>query len=235
MIGQRVDEIKRQLLYFEALVELMIERSIQGLKLRDKNLLREVEEDLEPQSNKLEVEMEKLCTRTLAQFSPKAKDLRILLMILKMNNDLERMGDLAVGIARSGLYLIERPKLEQYTKVMSNMGDIAIEMVRDSFSAFIDEDAGLALDICNRDILVNQLRNRLVKDLTPQMESEPLTVGRAVELIAISNRIERIADLATNIAEDVVYVVKGVVIKHQKMSGSRTEFSPKEASTPDTI
>ena len=90
MIDQKIDEIKRQLLYYEALVELMIDRSIQGLITRDGNLLHQVEEEYEPQSNEMEVEMEKLCTRTLAQFSPKTKDLSILLMILKMNNNLER-------------------------------------------------------------------------------------------------------------------------------------------------
>jgi len=231
MIEERMGEIKRQILYYESLVELMVDRSIQGLIFRNQDILHRVPEVYEPQANTMEIEMEELCTRTLARFSPKAKDLRTLLMVLKMTNDLERMADLAAGIARSGLYLIQRPRLDRFIRLISSMGDIAGEMLRDSFTAFIDEDHKLAADICHRDKLVNEIRTRLIHDLVPLMTSKPLTVHRAVELINIANRIERIADLTTNIAEDVVYIATGEVIKHLRMRSTPAYATPR-ANTP---
>jgi phosphate transport system protein len=136
-------------------------------------------------------------------------------MILHINSTLERIGDHAVTIAESGLFLIERPPVKPLIDI-PRMVDVVKTMISDSITSFINEDAGLARNVCERDNIVDGLRNQIMRELITFMTSDPSTIERALQIMKISSNLERIADLATNICEDVIYMVKGQVIKHHK-------------------
>jgi phosphate transport system protein len=136
-------------------------------------------------------------------------------MIMKMGNDLERMGDHAVNIAESALYLIDRPAVKPLIDI-PRMSELTIGMLKDSISAFINEDASLAKSVCERDGLVDSLRDQVLRELVTFMLSDSKTIERSLHLTRISGNLERVADLSTNICEDVIFMVKGQVIKHHR-------------------
>lgn len=213
MLYEKLNKLKEKIIEQANLVESMIEKSIRGLLKKDKTLLFEVIQTDEPKSNENEIEIDELCISIIARFQPEARDLRTVMMILKMNNDLERIGDMAENIANSALYLIERPPLRSMTN-LQKMAEEAVQMLRDSIDAFIKNDSVLAKNVCERDYIVDSYRDQILRDIIEQMSSEPSTVERAIHIERISRNLERIADLATNIGEDVVYMVEGKVIKH---------------------
>jgi phosphate transport system protein len=213
MLPERMINIKKKLIEYAVLVENMIDKALEGLLEREKEALVDVIEKDEPRSNKFELEIDELCFTTIAQFQPKARDLRTILMVIRINNDLERIADHAVNIAESSEFLIERPVLKPLIDI-PRMANIAVKMLKDSISAFINEDVELAHDVCMRDNGVDDLRNQILRELITFMSSSPATIERAFQLIRISSNIERIADLSTNISEDIIYMVQGKVIKH---------------------
>jgi phosphate transport system protein len=215
MLGEKMTTLKRELTEYATLVEHMIEQSIQGLLRREKELLLEVIEKDEVKANNFEIELDELCTQLIAQYQPKARDLRTILMILKMNNDLERMGDHAVNIAESSLFLIERPPVKPLIDT-PRLAEITMKMLKDSVDAFINEDAALARAVCERDDITDGLRDQILRELITFMSSDPSTIERSIHLIRISRNLERMADLSTNIGEDVIFMVQGKVIKHHK-------------------
>lgn len=222
MLEAKLTDLKRELIGFASLVEQMIEKSIKGLLNKKRESLLEILENDEPKANSLELELEELCTTLIAQFEPKAKDLRIILMIAKMSNDLERMGDHAVNIAESSLFLIERPLVKPMLDI-PRMAELTKKMLRDSIDSFINEDTNLAKDVCERDNLVDDLKDQLLRELITFMSSDSTTIERSLHLIRISGNLERIADLSTNICEDVIFVAKGQVIKHHRLNGEGEE------------
>jgi phosphate transport system protein len=213
MLPGKIDKLKKDLVEYAALVEGMIEKSTRGLIQKKKELLDEVIELDEPRVNQKEIEMDEECTALIAQFQPAAKDLRTILMILKISNDLERLGDHAVNIAQSAIELIEEPQVEPFIDI-PRMSEIVIQMVRDSIDAFVGEDIDLADSVCARDNEVDSLRDQLYRELITFMMSEPETITRALDLMRVSRNLERIADLSTNVCEDVIFMVEGRVIKH---------------------
>lgn len=215
MLPEKITTLKKELVEYSALVEHMIEKSTQGLLRREKEVLGEVLDKDETKANDFEIELDELCTQLIAQYEPKAKDLRTILMILKMNNDLERMGDHAVNIAESSLFLIERPPVKPLIDI-PNMAQTTMRMLKDSISAFINEDAKLARAVCERDDIIDGLRDQILRELITFMSSDPSTIERSLHLMRISRNLERIADLSTNICEDVIFMVEGRVIKHHK-------------------
>ena len=215
MLRERIKGLKGEMVSYAIFVQGMIEKSVKGLLTKQKELLKEVIEKDEPFANEEEIKIEEMCITTIAKFEPKAKLLREVLMVLKINNDLERIGDHAVNIADSGLYLIERPKVKPYID-LPRMSDEAIGMLKDSIDAFINEDAKLAKDVCERDDIVDNLRNQISRELITYMLQDPTTIERALHIVKISQNLERTADLATNIAEDVIFMVEGKIIKHHK-------------------
>jgi phosphate transport system protein len=215
MLDERITALKQKLVEYTGLVESMVEKTIAGLLQKERDLLVQVIEESEPEANRLEMELDELCTTLIAQFQPKAKDLRTVLMILKMNNDLERTGDHAVNIAQAAMFLIERPQVKPWIDI-PRMGEVVIGMLKDSVTAFIDEDAKLAKDVCLRDDTVDGLRDQILRELITFMSSDPTTIERSLQLIRISNNLERIADLSTNICEDVIFMTEGTVIKHHE-------------------
>ncbi len=213
MLGERITNIKKNLIEYAGLVENMIDKALQGLLERELQPLKEIIEKDELRSNKFELEIDDLCISTIAQFQPKARDLRTILMVLRINNDLERIADHAVNIAESSAFLIERPALKPLIDI-PRMSQISVRMLKDSINAFINEDVELAYDVCMRDSGVDELRDQILRELIMYMSSSPTTIERAFQLIRISSNLERIADLSTNISEDIIFMVQGRVIKH---------------------
>jgi phosphate transport system protein len=213
MLEERIINTKKKLIEYAGLVEGMIDKALDGLLERERDLLIEVIEKDEPRSNRFELELDELCIAAIAQFQPKARDLRTILMVMKINNDLERIADHAVNIAESGLFLIERPPVKPLMDI-PRMAQIAVKMLKDSISAFINEDAELAYNVTIRDNDVDALRDQIVRELVTFMSSAPSTIERAFQLMRISNNLERISDLSTNISEDIIFMVQGKVIKH---------------------
>lgn len=207
--------LRRELIECATHVEGMIDKSIAGLVRKESSLLREVIEKDEPKANETEILIEDLCTTMIAQYEPKAKDLRTILMTMKMNNDLERAGDHAVNIAECSLYIIERPAIKPLLDI-PRMAEEAVGMLKDAIEAFIKEDALLAAMVCERDTIVDNLGQQILRELITFMSADPTTIERAMRLLNIARNLERIGDLSTNISEDVIFMVEGRVIKHHK-------------------
>ena len=210
-------QIKKELMEFATLIESMVDKSISGLKERRSELLREVIETEEPKANDFETDLDEKCVSIIARHQPAGKSLRTILMVLHINSTLERIGDHAVTISESSLFLLDRPPVKQLIDI-PHMADIVRTMITDSINSFINEDAALARTVCERDDIVDALRNQILRELITFMTSDPTTIERALQLMKISSNLERIADLSTNICEDVIYMVKGQVIKHHKDS-----------------
>ncbi len=215
MLQHAVTDLKKRLIEYAALVEDMIQKSTKGLLTNNRLMLEEVRDVDEPLANRMELELEEKCTSLIAKYQPLANDLRAVMMIAQMNNDLERLGDLAVNIVESSLELIDQPMVKPLIDI-PKMSEIAIGMVRDSIDSFIKSDSSKAQAVCERDAEVDQLKEQINRELLTHMMSDPNIINRAFQLIRISNSLERIADLSTNICEDAIYIIEGKVIKHHK-------------------
>ncbi len=215
MLRKGLDTLREKLLESGSLVEGMITKSITGLEQKDKNLLKEVVEQDEPRENALEIEIDEACIQLIARYQPQAKDLRTILMLLKMNNDLERMADEAVNISESASFLVDKPEVKPLIDI-PRMGEEATQMVKDSLKSLMDEDVQLARKVCERDDIVDGLRDQILRELITYMASDSSLIERSMRLIRISRSLERIADLSTNICEDVIYMAEGRIIKHRQ-------------------
>jgi phosphate transport system protein len=211
----KLTNLKKTLMEFATLVESMVDHSINGLMLKKEDLLSDVIGLDESRANSYEIELDERCVTIIAQHQPTGKALRTILMILHINSTLERIGDHAVTISESGLFLIDQPLVKPLIDI-PRMADVVKSMISDSINSFINEDADLAIKVCERDAIVDGLRTQIMRELITFMTSDPSTIERALQLMKISSNLERIADLTTNICEDVIYMVKGKVIKHHK-------------------
>lgn len=215
MLKEKTIELKKIVLSQANLVENMIDKAIKGLINYEESILREVIEFDENTVNNNELLIDEKCVGILALYHPEAKDLRTIMMISKMNTDLERMGDSAVNIAESALYLVSKPQVKPYID-LPKMSKEVMKMVNDSINSFVNENEIIALDVCQRDSIVDNYRDQILRELITYMFSDPSTIERSLHLIRISNNLERIADLATNISEETIYIIKGKTIKHHK-------------------
>ena len=215
MLKDRMEQLKKEIIEFSLHVEKMIENSIEGLLKKDEKALSKIITEDEPIANQYENKIDEACIATIAQFEPRAKDLRTVIMIPKMNNDLERIGDLAVNIVESALYLIKRPEVKPLIDI-PRMAKTTIGMLKDAIDSFMKEDVEKAKDVCQRDEIVDSLRDQILRELVVFMISDPQTIERSIHLIRISRSLERAADLSTNIAEDVIFMAEGKVVKHTK-------------------
>ena len=213
MLEEKISILKKKIVEFCLLVEKMIYESINGLLNKNSEVLKKVIYEEEVLANNFEIEIDELSIETIAQYQPKAKNLRTILMILKINNDLERMGDHAVNISESSLFLIERPMVKPLIDI-PRMAEKTIEMVKESVNSFINENSSIARKICIEDEIIDNLRDQITRELITYMTSDPNTIERSLHLLRIAQNLERIADLSTNICEDVIYMVEGKIIKH---------------------
>ena len=212
MLREKITELKHLLIQDAGLVEDMISRSMRGLLEKNPDMLYQVVKNQEPRVNAFDRSIDELCVQTVAQFEPVARDLRLVVMIIKMNKDLERIADHAVNISESGLYLIANPFLVSYDDLRI-MGENTVSMMKDGINAFVNEDIVLAKSVCDRDDIVDEAGDKILKDLINVMRKKD-TIPRALALMRIAHNLERIADLSTNIAEEVIYIVEGRDIKH---------------------
>ncbi len=204
--------LNEKLLHMARLVEESIARSVQSLKDRNENYALEVlrkEQDV----NLLDVEIDELCMKLLALRQPMAGDLRFITSGMKIGAELERMGDLAVNIAEVSLDLLKVPPLKPLIDI-PRMAALAQGMVKDSLNAFVNRDEKLARAVCERDDEMDSLNDQVFRELLTYMMNDQSTINRAVGLILIGRHLERIADHATNIGEDVIFMVAGKTIKH---------------------
>jgi phosphate transport system protein len=212
--------LKEKLLEMASRAEEQIATAIRGLKDREEGLACRVL-DREEAINLLDIEMDEMCMRLLALRQPLATDLRFITSAMKISNDVERIGDLAVNIAERTIDLLKSPQLKPLIDI-PRMAQMAQEMVRDAINAFVNLDDKLARNVCERDDQVDQLNDQVFRELLTYMMQDPGTISRAVDLILVGRHLERIADHATNIGEDVIYMVRGKTIKHHIEEGRAT-------------
>jgi len=216
IFDEEIRALKEKILKMGLFVEKAISDSVKALVERDNALANEVIMK-DHEINALDVEIDEECIRLIAIRQPKAKDLRLITTAMKITTDLERMGDLAVDICERSLELNEEPPLKPYI-VIPRMAEISQGMLIDILDAFVKKDIALAYDVISRDDEVDDLTVQNFKNLLIFMIHDPKTVSRAVKITYIAKYIERIADHATNIAEMVVYMVEGKMIRHTKVT-----------------
>jgi len=213
--SQELEELNQSLLQMGGLVESSIRRSTQSLVDRNKELAKDVIRD-EPRIDMMQVEIDAQTTRLLALNQPVARDLRLLMATLKINTDLERMGDLAVNIAERAISLIERPPLKALVDI-PQLASLVESMLLKSLDAFVKGDADLATSVLPADEEVDALRDSIYAELIALMQRDPSVVPSAINLMFVARNLERIADHATNIAEDVIFLVKGIDVRHHAL------------------
>jgi phosphate transport system protein len=207
-------ELKENLLYEGGLVERAIRDATRALVQRSSELAEKVIED-DHVVNAKEVEIDEYCLKLLALRQPAARDLRLITTAIKINYDLERIGDMAVNICERVLELNQEPQLKPYIDLPS-MAEIVQRMVKESLDAFVGEDVELARKVTREDERVDQLLEQMFRELLTYMIEDPQTITRATRVLFLSKYLERIADHAVNIAELVIFMVEGKIIRHVK-------------------
>ena len=212
---EELTELQTKLLEMGALVESAIHNSVLALVDRDEDRAKEVMWN-EALVNQKEIEIDELATRMLALFQPMARDLRFIISAIKISSDLERVGDHAVNIAQSALRLAEMKSDITPDPEIEDMARRARAMLADALDAFVRADGKLGREVCRRDDQVDALHDSLFRILLTHMLEDPSTISAALELFLVSRNLERVADLATNIGEDAVYLAEGKSIKHHR-------------------
>ena len=207
-----LEELNQKLLQMGGLVESAIHRSVRSLVDQNPELAEEVIRD-EPRINRMEMEIDGLVTRLLALRQPVARDLRLLTAALKINTDLERIGDLAMHVAERSLSLMHHPLVKPMIDI-PKMASLVQSMLLKCLDAYVRGDADLAHSVLLSDDEVDNLRDAVYGELVETMKRDPAMVTGAIDLIFVARNLERIGDHATNIAEDVVFLVKGIDVRH---------------------
>jgi phosphate transport system protein len=212
LFDEELTGLKEKILRMGAMVESAVKDSINALVERDNDLAKRVIER-DHQVNALDVEIDEESIRLIALMQPKAGDLRLITTAMKITTDLERMGDMAVNIAERALELNEEPLLKPYIDI-PKMSSIAQGMTRDALDAFVKKDTKLAMEVIMRDDEVDDLKHQVLNELLFFMIQDPTTASRAMKISFLAQYLERIGDHATNIAEMVIYLVEGKIIRH---------------------
>jgi len=209
---EELNELKTRLLLMGGRAEAAVHKSIDALKQRDRALAEEIFAE-DRAIDQLEIEIDERCIKLLALRQPVGQDLRFITSALKIVNDLERVGDHAVNIAQSAITLSHEPELKPLIDI-PRMGAISTRMLTEALDAFVRNDAAAARIILTEDDEVDHLKSQLFRELLSYMLEKPDTIARALELILVSRNLERVADLATNVAEEVVFIAEARVVKH---------------------
>lgn len=208
-----LERLRERILYMGAQVEKLVGDAFSALRHRDPVVAARVIE-LDPEIDRLELEIDELCIRVLARRQPVASDLRFITTTLKLVTDIERTADLGVNVAERVVELVQYPDLIDVHATLEQMADIALGMLRDALDAFVNSDVLKAEQILDRDAAVDSLYTRLFPELISQMVADIHHVEQATRLQSVGKYIERIADHATNIAEMVVFMVRGQDVRH---------------------
>jgi phosphate transport system protein len=211
-LQRELDNLKKKILRESTIVEENVERAVRSVEKRDAGLARTVLEE-DKAVDTMEIEIEEDCLKVLALHQPVATDLRFIIAVLKINNDLERIGDLTVNIAERSLVLAERNNFA-FTSNFPAMMEKARVMLKNCLDSLVNLDAKLALSVCAADDEVDALYREMFDKVKVGIVQEPQRVDDYLEMLSISRHLERIADHTTNIAEDVIYMIEGAIIRH---------------------
>ncbi len=206
-----LEDLRGRLLRMGSLCEEMVHYAVKVVVDRDDSHLPKVQ-DWESQVNSLHIEIDEVCLRLIALHQPAAGDLRLIAAAIKINSDLERVGDQAVNIAETGVYLLKEPKIKLGD--IPRMVEVAAGMLKDSLDAFSRGDVELARDVIKRDDEEDRLKSQTFNELVHLMQRDASAIQRGMDIILVARNLERIADHATNIAEDVIFMVLGKDIRH---------------------
>jgi len=209
---EELKELKSKLILMATLVQGMIKMAIDALKERSPEKIKEVF-NTEQDVNLLQIQIDDYALKLIALKQPAASDLRLVVAAMKINSDLERIADQAVNIAERAQDLIKLPPLKPLIDI-PRMAQITQEMVKDAIESFINRNSSLARGVCKRDDEVDALNGQIFRELLTYMMQDPNNIARSLDLILVARHLERIADLATNICEDVYYIVEGKDIRH---------------------
>ena len=209
---EELNSLKQKLLNMCSFVEKMIEEAIEALKKRETSFIDKVFEK-EEKVNLSQIEIDSKALELIALRQPAASDLRFIISVIKMNSDLERMADLAVNIAERAKELLKEPPLKPLID-LPRMATLTQNMLKNAIQSLLEKNSNLARKVCESDDEVDNLNEQIFRELITYMLSDPKNINRAIKLILIGRYLERIADLATNIAEDVYYILEGKDIRH---------------------
>ncbi|MEE2791405.1 MAG: phosphate signaling complex protein PhoU [Acidobacteriota bacterium] len=216
-----LEQLKRRLLTMAGAAEEQVRAAVQSLVDRDYDMAEQVLGGDEP-INQLHVEIDERCFQLLSLHQLEATDLRVVVSGVKINSDLERIGDFAVNIVEATLRYLEHPMVKPLIDI-PRMGSIAQGMLRDSLDAYVKQDTGLAQEVLDRDDTLDQLKDQVFRELVGVMCSDTTVTEQALDLILISRHLERVGDHATNIAEEAIFIVSGLDVRHHGQEGQSTE------------
>ncbi len=220
ILAREMDRLKQRFLLLGGRVEGNLRRAIDSVRNRDRELARQVivsDEEID----ELEVELEEECLKVLALHQPVASDLRLIVAILKINNDLERVGDLAANISEHTLFLADRPMIG-FPFEFERMAAATQQMLRKSLDSIVNQSASTAQEVRLADDLIDDLHQQTYTAVEQLIRDRPELIECAINFVGLSRRLERVADMATNIAEDAIYLVEGEIVRHRVDSGSDT-------------
>lgn len=210
---EELDVLKARLLAMGGLAEERVRESVRGLTDRDPSALDAVMTGDEP-VNDLHIEVDDRCFKLLALHQPMAADLRVVVAAVKINTDLERVADLAVNIAEAGRRYLRHPPVKALIDI-PRMGELAQAMLRDALDSFVRRDIGLARHVIAQDDTLDGLKTQIFRELLTYMLQDPATIEPALDLILVSRHLERIGDHATNVAEDVIFILSARDVRHK--------------------
>jgi phosphate transport system protein len=214
---EELEQLKARLLEMGGLAEEQVRLAVKGLVHRDRDLIARVLTGDDP-LNALHIEVDNRCFTLLALYQPMAVDLRAIVAAVKINTDLERVGDLAINIAEAAQRYVAHPPVKKLIDI-PRMANIAQSMLRDALDAFVRRDTGLAQNVLNEDDALDSLKTQIFRELLTYMLADPSTIEPALDLILVSRHLERIGDHATNIAEDVIFMVSAKDVRHHAADG----------------
>jgi len=212
-LQREIENLKKKLLALGARVETSVRDAALSIEKRNADLAQKVIDD-DIEIDNTEVEVEEDCLKILALHQPVAIDLRFIVAVLKINNDLERIGDLAVNVAERAVFLSSQPKVN-ISSDLFDMAQSAQSMLKESLDALINHDAELAHKVCASDDIVDQMNRQMYLKVQDAIVKNPKQISTLIHLLSASRHLERIADHTTNIAEDVIYMVEGQIIRHK--------------------
>jgi phosphate transport system protein len=208
-----LDHLRQKLLLMASKVETLISQSVQAIRQRDSAVV-ETALAMDKEIDQMELEIEDLAISLIARHQPAAGDLRFLIGAIKINNDLERIGDHGVNIAQSAAILANGPDIAELPDIPW-MSGLTVSMLKDSLDSFINADPEKAREVCVRDDQVDELKDKIIRTVLAHMLEKPDFISQGLSLILVSRNLERIADLATDISEEAIYIHQGKVIKHR--------------------
>jgi len=212
-LQREIENLKKKLLALGARVETSVRDAALSIEQRDSDLAQKVIDD-DIEIDNTEVEVEEDCLKILALHQPVAIDLRFIVAVLKINNDLERIGDLAVNVAERAVFLANHPKVNISSDLL-DMAQSAQSMLKESLDALINHDAELAHKVCASDDIVDDMNRQMYLKVQDAIVKNPEQITSLIHLLSASRHLERIADHTTNIAEDVIYMIEGQIVRHR--------------------